>query len=106
MRFGGELGEEHINSHIAYIESWANLFEKDPNRLFDLAGIAAKAEEYIINNYMKGLNLEKEAAYEKKIAEAAKIPEQKEAEKAEEKTRPVRVVRKREEKKETAKLKR
>ena len=105
-RFGAAMGEEHTTNHMAYISSWAEMFEKDPNKLFQLAGLAAKAEDYIVDNYMKGLNLEKEAAYEKKIADLAKIPEQKEAEKAEEKTRPVRVVRKREEKKETAKLKR
>lgn len=79
--FGAQMGEEHIKNHMAYIDGWAEEFKKDPNLLFQLAGEASRAEDYIVSNYMKGLDLERrEAEYEKKIAELAKIPEEKKQE--------------------------
>lgn len=88
--FGARMGEEHIENHKAYINSWANVFKKDPNLIFQLAGEASKAEDYIVNNYMRGIDLERrEAEYEKKIAELAKIPEEKKTEKKVEATKTV-----------------
>lgn len=100
--FGAQMGEEHIKNHMAYIDSWAEEFKKDPNLLFQLAGEASRAEDYIVDNYMKGLDLDRrEAEYEKKIAELARIPEKKKQEQKQEATktagtekeRPVRRVR-------------
>ena len=89
--FGAQMGEEHIRNHMAYISSWAEEFKKDPNLLFQLAGEASKAEDYIVTNYMKGLDLERrEAEYEKKIAELARIPEERKKEKTDEEIKAVK----------------
>ena len=89
--FGAQMGEEHIRNHMAYISGWAEEFKKDPNLLFQLAGEASKAEDYIVTNYMKGLDLERrEAEYEKKIAELARIPEERKKEKTDEEIKTVK----------------
>ena len=100
-RFGAQMGEEHIKNHVVYLNNWSEMFQKDPNLLFQLAGQASRAEDYIVNNYMKGLSLDREAEFEKTVAELAKAGEENQAGKKDEpvkaKEPPQRAVRKKQE---------
>lgn len=55
QEYGIQPDKAHYDNHIAYLESWAQVLEKDPNELFRAASDAAK-----ITNYMKSHMIEKD----------------------------------------------
>lgn len=55
QEYGIQPDKAHYDNHIAYLESWAQVLEKDPNELFRAASDAAK-----ITDYMKSHMIEKD----------------------------------------------
>lgn len=55
QEYGIQPDKTHYDNHIAYLESWAQVLEKDPNELFRAASDAAK-----ITDYMKSHMIEKD----------------------------------------------
>lgn len=55
QEYGIQPDKTHYDNHIAYLESWADVLEKDPNELFRAASDAAK-----ITDYMKSHMIEKD----------------------------------------------
>lgn len=47
QEYGIQPDKTHYDNHIAYLESWADVLEKDPNELFRAASDAAKITEYM-----------------------------------------------------------
>lgn len=49
----GELGlepdPEHINNHIAYVQNWIQVLEKEPETLFKAISIAGDIEQYVLD---------------------------------------------------------
>ena len=54
MFFGQEVqlpaSEEHIENHQAYIQSWINVLNDDPNELYRAIKAADKASDYMVKN--------------------------------------------------------
>lgn len=44
----GEMEEGHMNNHKAYIQSWINVLQKEPQELFDAIRDAEKISDYLI----------------------------------------------------------
>lgn len=57
--YGVAPGRKHYESHVAYLQSWAEVIEKDPDELFRAAAEAQKMTDYI-REHMIEKNLEKE----------------------------------------------
>lgn len=43
-----EISEDHINNHVAYLQSWAKAIKKDPNVLAEACSNAMKASDYML----------------------------------------------------------
>ncbi len=59
QEYGVAPGKEHYENHIAYLQSWADVIEKDPDELFRAAAEAQKMTDYIKDRMIER-NLEKE----------------------------------------------
>ena len=59
QEYGVAPGKEHYENHIAYLQSWADVIEKDPDELFRAAAEAQKMTDYIKGRMIER-NLEKE----------------------------------------------
>ncbi len=46
--FGLGMDEQHVNNHAAYIQSWIEVLEKEPEELFKAIDVATGIEEYIM----------------------------------------------------------
>lgn len=65
QEYGITLDENHYESHIAYLQSWAKAVEKDPDELFRAAAEAQKITDYIKTHMIeKNLEIEKSAEKE------------------------------------------
>lgn len=47
QEYGVAPGKEHYENHVAYLQSWAEVIEKDPDELFRAAAEAQKMTDYI-----------------------------------------------------------
>lgn len=47
QEYGVAPGKEHYENHVAYLQSWAEVIEKDPDALFRAAAEAQKMTDYI-----------------------------------------------------------
>lgn len=47
QEYGVAPGKEHYENHVAYLQSWAEVIEKDPDELFRAAAEAQKITDYI-----------------------------------------------------------
>lgn len=58
QEYGVAPGKEHYENHVAYLQSWAEVIEKDPDELFRAAAEAQKITDYV-KEHMIERNLEK-----------------------------------------------
>ena len=47
-QFGLGMDEQHVNNHAAYIQSWIEVLEKEPEALFQAIDVATQIEDYIM----------------------------------------------------------
>lgn len=59
QEYGVAPGKRHYENHVAYLQSWAEVIEKDPNELFRAAAEAQQMTDYI-RDHMIEKNLVKE----------------------------------------------
>ena len=60
QEYGVAPGKEHYENHVAYLQNWAEVIEKDPDELFRAAAEAQKITDYIKEHMIeKKLQIEK-----------------------------------------------
>lgn len=74
QEYGVAPGKEHYENHVAYLQSWAEVIEKDPDELFRAAAEAQKMTDYI-KDHMIERDLQKvQAKTDEHVIEKASRP--------------------------------